>query len=170
MKTTPVDDTSPFKTQSFGLQIDPLYSRVHNLPTSGLHSKPHRMHTLLNIHFIITFPTTLRSPSWYFPIWCSEYASYMLRPSYSTSYHSPADIWCRLQIVDFATRARFLFNPCYYFLLCSNILLNTPYSNTLYLCSSPNTFCSNRPTYGLTLQNIRCHNPITGGCMLFVHV
>jgi len=66
---------------------------------------------LFNIHFIITFPTTLRSPSWYFPFWCSEYASYTLRPSYYTSSHSAAKIWRRLQIVDFATRVQLLFIP-----------------------------------------------------------
>jgi hypothetical protein len=107
-----VDDSSPFKAQflvcTFALSV-PVFTRATYQWTPFSATLSAHPNGLFNIHFIITFPTTLRSPSWSFPFWCSEYASYTLRPSYYTSYHSPANIWSRLQIVDFTTRVQLLF-------------------------------------------------------------
>ena len=86
-----------------------VFTRVHHwIPSCARYSAhPNR---LFNIHFIIILPTTLRSPRWYFPFWCSAYASYTLHFRYPISYHCPATTWCRVQPMGLlVTRAHLFF-------------------------------------------------------------
>lgn len=152
MKTTSLDDRSLFKAQSFGLQIRPLHSRVHKsyLPVDSILSHIECTDYLIFIS-LLPFQPRYGPPAGILHfgvpnmlVKCSAPPILLyirVQPISGADYK----LWTSLHEHDFCSF------PCYYFLLCSNILLNTLYSNTLYFCSSPNTFCSKRPTYSLTL-------------------
>ena len=68
------------------------------------------------------------------PLLCT---CYMPRLCHSSRFHHSNDVWCAVQILSSAL-CSFLHSPVTSSLLGTNILLSTPFSNTLSLLSSLN--------------------------------
>ena len=125
------NDSSPFKAPSFGLQIRPLYSRVHKsyLPVNSILSHIECTDYLIFIS-LLPFQPRYGPPAGIFHFGVPNMRAKCSTPPIllhiTVQPISGADYKLRTSL-----HARDSCSSPYYFLLCSNILLNTLYSNTL---------------------------------------
>jgi hypothetical protein len=154
MKTTSVENSPPFTAHPFGLKIRPLYSRVHK----SYHPEPHTVHTLtdyLILTSLLSFQLHCAPPAGIFhsgvPNMRVTCSAPPILPHITAQPISGADY----KLWTFYSRA-ILFNPPVTILCLPKHCPQHPaVKHRVGLCSSPNIFCTNRPTCTLTLQHIR---------------